>query len=119
MKSKRNIIYWDNGNIQYDEWRLEEDGVTYHREDGPADVWHYYNGTIEEEHWIVRGFSHREDGPAFISYNEDGSIIRKDWWYKNNRILKEDFTYEKAVRMNATEIFTPVELARLRVQSGT
>lgn len=57
-------------------WTLNGD---YHREDGPAVVWHNgYKG------WYLNGKFHREDGPA-IEYT-DG---RKSWYRRKIILIKK------------------------------
>jgi hypothetical protein len=39
-----------------------------HREDGPACIVYYEDGTIYCEQYCINGMFHREVGPAFIKY---------------------------------------------------
>ncbi len=60
-----------------------------HREDGPAYIHYYPNGSIQLEYFCFNGIFHREDGPAKISYYADGSI---EWeiFYLNGKLLSEN-----------------------------
>jgi hypothetical protein len=77
MNVRHFIDYDDNGDISAEQW-MNEDGV-FHREDGPAVVWYYYNGQIERERWLINGETHRIDGPAFINYSIKGTIISEQY----------------------------------------
>jgi antitoxin component YwqK of YwqJK toxin-antitoxin module len=54
-----------------------------HREGGPAEIIYYSNGLLKAETFVVKGKYHREDGPADISYLEDGSISFEAYYFKN------------------------------------
>ena len=100
----------------------------FHREDGPAVIWP--DGTKE---WWINGKRHKEDGPAFIREDHkewwinykrhriDGPAVtfqngEKQWWVLDKKLSREDFTsFDMVKRMKAEELFTPVELARLRM----
>jgi len=45
-----------------------------HREGGPAIVQRYRDGSIASERYCIAGKYHREDGPAYVDYYTDGSI---------------------------------------------
>jgi len=58
-----------------------DDGLEYynqqdqrHREDGPAVIWYYKDGSIDCEDYFINDQYHREDGPEYIRYKKDGSI---------------------------------------------
>lgn len=44
-----------------------------------------YDGKIMMERWLVDGILHRDDGPAVVSYYDDGSV-RTEWWFKHGKI---------------------------------
>lgn len=59
-----------------------------HKEDGPAWIDYFEDGSISEEAYYIDGKMHREDGPAHIEYHRGGSVkylfyyingIRVDW----------------------------------------
>jgi hypothetical protein len=54
------------------EWRNEAGSL--HREDGPAQICYYSDGSIKWEKFCVNGRIHREDGSAEIYHHSDGSI---------------------------------------------
>ena len=60
-----------------------------HREDGPAHINYYLNGSVKYEAWYKNGAIHREDGPAQIGYYPNSSI-EYEAWYQNNRVHRED-----------------------------
>ena len=53
----------------------------YHREDGPALIKYYKDGTIAEEGWYNEGFLSRpiEEGPAETLYYRNGNIKFMHW----------------------------------------
>ena len=67
-----------------------------------------------EEVYVRGGKLHREDGPALI--NESQGIKR--WFLKGKELYKNSFkTIEKVNTMQAWELFTPVEIAEMRVRA--
>ena len=72
------------------------------------------NGTIVYQ--LSNGDAHREDGPAIISPNG-----RKSWWINDDLLIKSDFTSIEMIKkkMQAEELFTPVELAQIRIKDET
>jgi hypothetical protein len=60
--------------LLHKEWRNEAGSL--HREDGPAQINYYRDGSIEWEEFHIAGKIHRKSGPAQICYHPDGSI---DW----------------------------------------
>lgn len=85
----------------------------YHRVDGPCYI-AYNKNEIYQEHWAREGNFYREDGPARIRY-ENGEIASQRWWLGKGELLKKDFTtLEMINRMKAWELFTPVEIMRMR-----
>lgn len=67
-----------------------------------------------EEVYVRGGKLHREDGPALI--NESQGIKR--WFLKGKELYKNSFkTIEKVNAMQAWELFTPVEIAEMRVRA--
>ncbi|WP_323025774.1 hypothetical protein [Castellaniella sp.] len=59
------------------EWRTGGINGKLHREDGPAKILHYSDGTVEE-HWYRLDQRHREDGPAI-----SGTGDTPDQWFIN------------------------------------
>ena len=58
-----------------------------HREDGPAYIEWYENGSIAEEEYWINDKLHREDGPAFQSWFEDGRELRKEYYINDVHYL--------------------------------
>ena len=46
----------------------------FHREDGPANIFYYSNGNVENEEYYEDGVRHRVDGPVAIYYYKNGKI---------------------------------------------
>jgi len=88
-------------------WVDEDDN--YHREDGPAVIYHGGHGWYHEaEAWYKHGELHREGGPAVVGqdgakfwyrdgqrHREDGpAVIRPDgteeWWLNDEEVPKEE-----------------------------
>ena len=63
---------------------LEDKGCQLDCEDGPAFVYHYPNGTTEEEYYR-KGKRHREDGPAYIRRSADGTVVNE--YYLDDMLL--------------------------------
>lgn len=77
-------------NIQGTQWWINENGA-YHREDGPAIIWH--DG---DKSWIINGEYHREDGPA-LEWKSG-----HQWWYRNKKIeCKSQEEFEQKLKMKA------------------
>ena len=81
--------------MSYEEIKCSDDSLErewrnasgkYHREDGPAVIWHYPDGSIKREYFFLDGKFHRELGPAVICYNGDGSI-KIERFYLNGEYL--------------------------------
>lgn len=68
-----------NGSISAEHF-YDENGINYHREDGPAYTIYYNNGQVSEERYHIRGQIHREDGPAITHYNTAGRVTREEWY---------------------------------------
>ena len=66
------------------------DSNKLHREDGPAVIGYYKNGTVEKEYWFRDDKRHREDGPAEISYREDGTICHKSWYKEGKPYMAKE-----------------------------
>ncbi len=60
-------------------WHLRSFNGPLHREDGPAKILHYSDGSIDQE-WFFNGERHREDGPAIIAF--DGT----EQWFLNGKL---------------------------------
>jgi len=87
MKPKHFKFYYENGNIEREEYRAKGE---YHREDGPAVLFYYEDRNIELEDYFINGKRHRENGPAYIQYNRDGSIKYKQY-YLNGVYITDEF----------------------------
>ena len=68
----------DSGGSFFEKW-VNANGK-YHREDGPAYISHYPDGSIRYEEFYIDGESHRKTGPACIQYNPKGLIKSEDFW---------------------------------------
>jgi hypothetical protein len=80
---------WKDGNgYLRKEWRNELHFL--HREDGPAYICYYTDGTIMWEEFYLNGKNHRYSGPAQISYNRDGSIEWKSFYIKGKHLGDEE-----------------------------
>jgi len=79
--------YYKEGKVAFEKW-YNEDGEV-HRENAPAEIWYYTNGSKWFEMWKKNGIIHRENGPAIISYYENGNI-RTEKWFLNGKLHRED-----------------------------
>lgn len=68
MKYKEDI---DSSGRIFKEWRNELGDL--HREDGPAYIYYYEDGSLSIEEFRINGMYHRLDGPAQIGRFRDGS----------------------------------------------
>ena len=59
-------------------------GKKLHREDGPAEIRYYEDGSPETESYYKDGLRHREDGPAWITYFEEGGVAREQYLLNYN-----------------------------------
>jgi len=75
------IIFWDNGNLKKEVWRVN--GVTT-RDGGPAITFYRQDGTKSLERWYRNGLVHNEAGPAEVYYNKDGSIKKVSYNINNH-----------------------------------
>lgn len=50
-----------------------------HRRNGPARTDYRKNGMVKSEEWLRNGVLRRGDGPAYIQYRKDGSVKYKGW----------------------------------------
>lgn len=68
-----------------------------HREDGPATVEYYVDGSICTETYNQDDRLHRLDGPAWISYSETGKIYYKYYYFngamKPSYVDEDDWKY--------------------------
>ena len=79
---KKNVDYYDaeRKHVASVMHLIDIDGTSMlHREDGPALVRYYENGSLMFEGWYVKGICHREDGPAKIWHDSDGSVNQEAW----------------------------------------
>jgi hypothetical protein len=65
----------DRDGCVFKEWGYwEKTEYIMHREDGPAFIICYPDGSINMQSFRIKGKEHREDGPAHTSYYKDGSV---------------------------------------------
>lgn len=57
------------------------DDFFQHRNNGPAEINFYPDGTVESEIWFVHGIMNNTEGPAYIEYHSNGTIARMQFWY--------------------------------------
>lgn len=61
-----------------------------HRDDGPANIEYYTNGTIGKEVWFKNNRRNRDgDKPAMITYNSDGTLDY-EFWFRDDMFHRED-----------------------------
>lgn len=56
-----------------------------HREDGPAIILYFKDGSIQSEAYYKDGMKHREDGPASFHYIKDDVV--EEYYYMNEKII--------------------------------
>jgi antitoxin component YwqK of YwqJK toxin-antitoxin module len=113
MKPKLQETFYLNWNIKFQEWFLKG---KLHNEDGPAKIEYYESGAVRGQDWLLNGKWHNEEGPAWISYYENGKVKCKEWWFEDKQLYKKDFTsLDMIKRMDAFELFSPLEIARFKV----
>lgn len=107
--------YYDDAQtkIKLEKWQLND---KLHREDGPAYIKYYEDGTTEAEIYYINGKEHREERPAAIYFHENCEIklqkyfingelhnmgepayieycnlgcLLKEIYYENNKKIKE------------------------------
>ena len=64
------------------------DGEIY-RDVGPAGIWYHVTGTIWQENYYRDGLQHRDDGPAGIWYDLDGTI-GGEFYYRDGKLHRDD-----------------------------
>jgi len=74
-----------------------------HREDGPAEIGYYPDGSVSYTSWYIDDEAHREEGPAWIEYNKDGSVRYEMWSLGGNSVTKETWV-EKTHGLSAEEL---------------
>lgn len=92
-------VEWNDGSK---EWYMND---KCHRIDGPAQEWN--DGT---KCWYLNGKLNRTDGPA-----EEWSDGSNCWWVDGVQLFKENFTLALIEQLNAWEIFTPVEIVKMKL----
>jgi hypothetical protein len=78
--------FLDTGVIQKETWRNADDQL--HREDGPASIIYYPDGTKQWEHWFLNGESHRVGGPADLLWKE--GYLGYEAWKQHGRFHREN-----------------------------
>lgn len=63
----------DDIGYRFEEWRNDDGNLD--REDGPALVKYFPDGSIAMESFWVKGLLHCKDGPATIKYDENKNVI--------------------------------------------
>ena len=89
-KPVHTIYYYDKEETKqwYEYWKLNN---KLHREDGPAYIAYYENGSIECESYRINNKLHREDGPAWIEYYGYGSVYSKIHYLNNIPLKREEW----------------------------
>ena len=82
------IIYYSNGNKQYESWWLKNKPLCAHKNDAPAHIEYDKNGKIEGEFYYQYGKLHRENGSAYITYKKDGSVKVARYYLNGNKVRK-------------------------------
>jgi hypothetical protein len=75
--------YKDFSDYFHKEWR--DDKWDLHREDGPAKISFYPDGSLNAEHYSIKGKMHRNGAPAQIFYNRNGSAAVCSFWNYDKR----------------------------------
>ena len=93
--SKIDKLYYSSGEL----WGVTYRNVSgeYHREDGPAYIRYYEDGSVSIETYWLNDTYHRANGPAYISYYEDGSIDYEAYFINGKRATKEQI---KEIKFN-------------------
>ena len=65
-----------------------------HREDGPAMILYNDENNIKSEKYYHNGKLHRKDGPAVVIYYMDGLIKDKEYWFNNIKFDLEKMPFE-------------------------
>ena len=60
-----------------------------HRSNGPAIIYYFKNGSIEDETWYKSNMLHREGGPALIRYDRNGNIVEEKYYFNDVEIVDE------------------------------
>ena len=104
MKTKKiktgKVVSYDKGIYhKKEEWLIKQGQEGryqgYHREDGPALIYYYKNGTIAIERWYNDNRLSRpiEEGPAATEYYKNGNIKLIEWTYIEPRTPKKLISY--------------------------
>jgi len=91
---KRFKVYTKEKGIVETEYINDIIKLTWHREDGPAYIDYFNNGTIEHEGYYVKDTKHRLDGPAIIGYNANGDIKYEEYYIEGNEYTKKQYYRE-------------------------
>ena len=85
IKPKKQVTTYIDGNIHTEEWVLSNiKYTTSHREDGPARITYFRNGTVEIKRWLRYGEYVRLDGPCYEHFFENGKVNNQEWHYRFN-----------------------------------
>ena len=84
----KEVYYSNDGIRQHESYYLKG---KLHREDGPAFVAYYKNGTIGMESYCLNNQMHRENGPAQIFYKQDKHINQVHYYLNGKGYTKEQF----------------------------
>lgn len=67
-----------------------------HRENGPAIIYYYKDGSIKEEQYFLDNKLHRIDGPAIKKYHFKNKSYLYQFWYFGSKINvsnEKDYIY--------------------------
>jgi hypothetical protein len=62
-----------------------------HREDGPANIFYNYDGSIYSYEYHNNGKLHRKDGPACSYADTDGNIYREEYYIDGKELTKSEW----------------------------
>lgn len=84
------VGYYDEEKIRIkcEYWKLNNE---YHREDGPARIFYYKDGSICSKSYYTNGKYHREDGPAVIQYYPVGSVACEEYFINGEKYTEEEW----------------------------
>lgn len=68
-------------------------GLYLHREDGPAVIHYYDNGSVKWIEYYYYNSPHRVYGPSDIYYDRNGKVEDTIWWYEDNEYTSEVYEW--------------------------
>ena len=69
------------------------DGLTYHREDGPA-YQRFNNGQLIHEVYYINGKMHRLDGPAYQAFYDNAQLDYEAYYINGEEYSKSEYEAE-------------------------